>query len=431
MVERIYSKEVPLGKKVLIKGWVDKVRDLGGLKFFILRDREGSVQVTVKKGHTDEKIGKQIMELNREDCVEVMGIAKKSDKAHRGQEVVPESLKVITKSEAVLPLDIEGPIKSGLDKRFDYRFMDLRNTKVKAIFRVKDVVLTLMREFFESNGFIEVHTPVLQAAGAEGGATMFPVGYYKEKAYLRQSPQLYKQILMASELDKVYEIGPAFRAEKFHTRRHVSEFLSVDMEMAWIESQEDVLKVLENMIVYVFKGCLKKCEHELELLGAKITVPRIPFKRITYDEAVKMVNKAGMKIKWGDDFMDQEEKVLGEIMTKKGNEWYFVINFPSKIKPFYIMYNGKLSYSYDMIYRGMEMASGGQREHRYDVLVEVLKKKGLKPEDFKFYIEPFRYGIPPHGGSGFGVERLVQQMLGLESIKESIMFPRTPDRLVP
>ena len=236
---------------------------------------------------------------------------------------------------------------------------------------------------------------------------------------------------MASGLDRVYEIGPAFRAEKFHTRRHVSEFISVDMEMAWIDSQEDVLKMLERMAEHVFKGVLKNCKKEFKELGAKISIPKLPLKRVTYDEAVEIVNKTGKEIKWGDDFHDAEERVLGEVMKKKGHEWYFVINFPSKIKPFYVMADGKVSHSYDMVYRGMEMASGGQREHRYNVLVEAMEKKGLDPNQFKFYLDAMRYGQTPHGGGGFGVERLVQQMLGLDNIKEVILFPRTPERLVP
>jgi len=430
-MKRTYSAELKTGSKALVKGWVEKVRDLGGLKFFIVRDREGTVQITTKRGSVPDILIKEVSKLGREDCVAVSGLVQKSSQAPGGMEIIPEKIEIVSKAATPLPIETSGKIQTGMDKRFDYRFMDLRNPKVQSVFRVRDTVLTKMREFFESDGFVEVHTPVIQAAGAEGGATLFPLIYYNKEAFLRQSPQLYKQMLMASGLDKVYEIGPAFRAEKFHTRRHVSEFISVDFEMAWIESQEDILNTLERMIEYVFKSTLKECKKELKELGAKITVPRLPLKRVTYDEAVEMVNNAGMKIKWGDDFMDAEEKVLGEIMMKKGHEWYFVIRFPSKIKPFYIMTDGKHSHSYDMVYRGMEMASGGQREHRPDVLVKVMKEKGLEPSKFKFYIDAFRYGMAPHGGCGFGVERLVQQMLGLENIKEVIMFPRTPERLVP
>jgi len=430
-MKRTFTKHIKTDSKILAKGWVGKVRDLGGLKFFMLRDREGSVQVTAKKGDVPDDMLKQVLGLNREDCVYVIGTAKASKQAPGGKEIIPEEIKLVSSSAQPLPIETSNKIETGMDKRFDFRFMDLRNPKVQAVFRVRDVVLTKMREFFESNGFIEVITPVIQAAGAEGGSTLFPLIYYNKEAFLRQSPQLYKQILMASGLDKVYEIGPAFRAEKFHTRRHVSEFVSVDLEMAWIESQDEVLEVLERMAQHVFREVQKDCKDELAEFDSKITVPKLPMKRITYDEAVDLVSKAGKKIKWGDDFMDAEERVLGEIMAKKGHEWYFVTRFPIKIKPFYIMADGKWSHSYDMVYRGMEMSSGGQREHRPDILVDVFKKKGLDPSKFKFYVDAFKYGMPAHGGAGFGVERLVQQMLGLENIREVILFPRTPERLVP
>jgi len=426
-MERTYVKDLKAGKKLLVKGWVEHVRDVGKIKFFLVRDKTGVIQAVSK----DEKQFKTILGLGREDCVAVHGMVKKSE-AKAGIEIVPEEIRIISKAEAPLPLDFGDKIQSGKEKRFEYRFLDVRNPKIQAIFRIRDILLTKIREYLEGNGFVEVHTPVIQAAGAEGGATLFPLSYYNKQAFLRQSPQLYKQILMASGLDKVYEIGPAFRAEKFHTTRHVSEFLSLDFEMAWIDSMEDVLKNIEGMVEYTVKGVLKDCKEELNTLGVKdLKVPAIPFKRITYTEGVEILNKAGKQFKWGEDMTDVEERVIGEQMTKRGHEWYFVTRFPSKAKPFYIMMDGKESHSYDLIFNGMEIASGGQREHRHDLLVKVIKEKGLKPEDFKFYLDAFRYGIAPHGGMGFGVERMVQQMLKLDNIKEAILFPRTPDTLVP
>lgn len=432
MVQRTYTHELKPGKSVLVKGWVRKIRQLGGLAFFIVADREGSIQVTLKKGKVPEKILKTIKGMKREDCVSVEGMAVSSKQAPGGIEVIPSEIEILSKAATPLPIETSHKIETGFEKRFDYRFMDLRNPKIQAIFRIRDKTLTHMRKFFESNGFVEVHTPVVQAAGAEGGATLFPLIYYKQEAFLRQSPQLYKQMLMASSLDRVYEIGPAFRAEKFHTRRHVSEFISVDFEMAWIDSVEDVLKIIEKMVACTIKGVLKDCKAELDILGIRdLKVPEIPFKRITYSDGVKILRKKKITFEWGEDMADTEEKVIGEYMTKKGHEWYFVTRFPSKLKPFYIMMDGKESHSYDLIYRGMEMASGGQREHRHNVLVKVMKEKGLNPENFRFYLDAFRFGIPPHGGMGYGVERMVQQMLHLENIKETILFPRTPERLTP
>lgn len=430
-MERTYTGSLKPGKKVLVQGWVAKTRDLGGLQFFILRDRQGSVQVTAKKGRVSDGIFKKVSGLGREWCVSVEGEAVKSAQAPGGIEVIPSRIDVVSEAASPLPLDFEGKIQSGKDKRFDYRFMDLRNTRVQAIFRVMDAVLTRMREFFGLEGFVETTTPTIQAAGAEGGATMFPIIYYKREAFLRQSPQLYKQILMASGLDRVYEIGPAFRAEKFHTVRHVSEFLSVDAEMSWIESEEDVLRFLEGMMAYVLKGVKKDCRAELRDLGAKVDVPKLPFKRVTYDEAIKMLGKKGTKIKWGEDLGDVQERMLGEILSKKGHDWYFIKGFPSRIKPFYIMMDGRVSRGFDMDYKGLEIASGGQREHRLDVLKKVMKSKGLDPHKFKFYLDAFTWGMPSHGGFGLGAERLVQKIVGADNIREAIMFPRTPERLLP
>ncbi len=430
-MERMYSKDASAGKRVLVKGWVEKVRDLGGLKFFSLRDREGSIQITAKKGMVKDEILDVFSRLNREDAVSVAGKVKHSKQAPGGKEIIPEKIEIVSKAKTPLPIDIAGKIESGFDKRFDYRFLDLRNPKVRAIFRVMDRALTSMRKSFEANGFVEINTPVIQAAGAEGGSTLFPIIYYQKEAFLRQSPQLYKQIMMASGLDRVYEIGPAFRAEEFHTTRHVSEFLSVDFEMAWIDSEEDVMRMLETIVADTLRGIKKECKEELDLFGARLKIPEIPLKRIEYEKAIDIVNRAGMKLKFGDDFMDVEEKKLGEIMAKKGHEWYFVTKFPSQIKPFYIMMDGKYSRGLDLAFRGLEMASGGQREHRYGVLLKAMKAKGLDPSNFRFYLDAFKYGMPPHGGIGFGAERMVQKILGLENIKEAILFPRTPEKLVP
>ena len=431
-MERTYTKDLKEGKKYLVKGWVAGIRDLGGLKFIILRDREGSVQITIKKAEISKKLLDAASSLVREDAIAATGMIKQSKQAPGGIEMVPEAMEVVGKAKTPLPIETSDKIITGLDKRFDYRFMDLRNPKVRSIFRVKDIALTKMREYFEQKaGFVEVHTPVIQAAGAEGGATLFPMVYYKSEAFLRQSPQLYKQMLMASGLDRVYEIGPVFRAEKFHTRRHVSEYLSTDIEMAWIESEEDVMRIAEGVVEHTLRGIKKDCKSELELFGANLKIPELPFKRLTYSEVLEILAKNGIKKEWGADLEDPEERLLGQIMEKKGHEWYFITKYPSRIKPFYIMMDGKVSRGMDLDCRGLEILSGGQREHRHEILVKVMKEKGLDPHKFEFYLSAFQFGMPPHGGFGLGSERLVQQAMGIENIKEIILFPRTPERLVP
>ncbi|MBU0898803.1 MAG: aspartate--tRNA(Asn) ligase [Nanoarchaeota archaeon] len=429
---RTYSHEIKPGK-VLAMGWVENIRIMGSLAFITLRDREGLMQVTLKKGDVPDEYFELVSNMNKEDCISVHGDAKKSSHSRLGIEIYPEKIEIVSKAETPLPIDT-GAVKHTLkDKRFDYRFLDMRDPKIQAIFRIRDVIFTKMREYFENNRFIEIHTPVIQAAGAEGGATLFGFNYYQHKAFLRQSPQLYKQIMMASGLDRVYEIGPAFRAEKFHTRRHVSEFISVDFEQAWIESEEDVMKTLEEMVHHVYKGVKKDCKTALDILEIDPEIPKLPFKRFTYDEVLEALAKSGTKIKWGSDLEDADEKKFGEIAKKKGHEWYFIIKYPAEMKPFYIMaeQDGKYSRGFDLDCKGMELASGGQREHRVNKLVERMKAAELNSKDFNFYIDAFKYGMPPHAGIGLGGDRLVQQIVGMENIKETILFPRTPEKVTP
>lgn len=421
-MERTYSNQLKPNRKAKVKGWVDNIRDLGNIQFLTIRDREGLIQVTAKKSDVSDGVSDTISKLGKEDCVEVEGNVVKSKIAKLGYEVIPSLVKVLAGAEKPLPLDSH--VKSWKDTRFDYRYLDLRDPKVKGIFMVRHKVMGLSHEFFRKNDFVEIHTPVIQAAGAEGGSSLFKFDFYGKEAFLRQSPQLYKQMMMASGLDRVYEIGQAFRAEKFHTRRHISEFMSLDFEMAWIESEEDVMKVLERLVVYVLKGLKKETD-------LKLKVPELPLKRITYDEVLKVLEKTGVKIEWGEDIEDSQEKKFAEIMKKKGLEAYFITKFPSKIKPFYIMLDGEVSRGIDLDYRGLELASGGQREHRYEVLVNVMKQKGLNPKDFVFYTNAFRWGMPEHGGIGFGVDRFVKQILELPDVQETILFPRTPEKLVP
>jgi aspartyl-tRNA synthetase len=421
-MERTYSNELKPGAKAKLKGWVDDVRNMGKIIFLTVRDREGKAQITAKKDDVSEGVFDTISKLGKEDCVEIEGNVIKSKIAKLGYEIIPASVRVLAGAEKPLPMDRN--VESWKDTRFDYRYLDLRNPAIQKIFIVRHKVMGLAHEYFRKNGFIEIHTPVIQAAGAEGGSSLFKFNFYGKQAYLRQSPQLYKQMMMASGLDRVYEIGQSFRAEKFHTRRHISEFMSLDFELAWIESEEDVMRVLERMVVHILKGLKGEVNLEIE-------APELPFKRVTYQEVIETLNKSGMNKSFGDDLEDAEESKFAEIMAKKGHDVYFITKFPSVLKPFYIMFDGEISRGIDLDYKGLELASGGQREHRYEVLMEVMKAKGLSPKDFKFYLDAFRFGCPPMGGIGFGVDRFVKQIMKLPDVQEAILFPRTPDRLVP
>ena len=427
MIRTHYFNEVTedvFGKEVVLAGWASSVRVLGKIAFIKLRDRTGVSQVTIPSSNPFFELVKSI---TLESVLAVKGVVEKNEKSLTGWELIPSEIKVLNKAEVPLPLDISGKIESELETRLSNRFMDLRQEKVKSIFLIRDGVLTALRNYSEGRGFVEVHTPKIVGSGAEGGATLFEVDYFGKKAFLSQSPQLYKQELMATGFDKVYEIGNYFRAEKSDTSRHVAEFTMWDVEMAFIESQEDVMSFLEEAIVYVYDFVKKNYEKELSVLGVDLKVPKTPFPRISYSEAIDLLGK-----KKGDEIGSEDEKKLGKIMKEKGFDLFFITGFPEEEKPFYIMESGKgFSYSFDLEQEGQELTSGGQREHRYEVLVERMKKKGLKPESFKDYLQAFRFGMPPHGGFGLGVDRLVQKMLGINNIREVVLHPRDLKRIKP
>ena len=312
--------------------------------------------------------------------------------------------------------------------------MDLRKPERRAIFHIRSLVESAFRGYLGGQAFLEVHTPKLAGAGAEGGATLFQTDYFGRRAYLSQSPQLYKQMLMSTGLDRVFEIAPAFRAEPSDTVRHVTEFTSFDGEVAWIERQEDVFAFLEGAVDQAIQRVRVDGKAELALLQASPERPKVPFKRLAYREALEILRGGGKRVRDGDDIDTEGEKLLGQSMAKEGHAMYFLTGYPAAIKPFYVMADAddpQYSYSFDLEYKGDEMASGGQREHRYDQLLQRMKEKGLNVENFDFYLKAFRYGMPPHGGWGFGVDRFVHKLLDLPNIREAILFPRDRTRLVP
>ncbi len=413
------------GKSVTIAGWADQLRILGKIAFIIVRDRYGTVQVTIPRSKLAELYG-EAKSLTKESVISVKGTLKANKEAPRGIEVIPEHIEVLSRAAAPLPMDISGKITSELETRLDSRFMDLRQPTVAAVFRVRDSLLAGIRSYLEGEGFIEVHTPKLVKAGAEGGATLFKVDYFGKKAYLSQSPQLFKQVLMSTGLDRVYEIAPAFRAEPSATTRHLSEFISLDFEMAFIDSQEEVMQLVENMVVSAMTHVKGECKDELKLLGRELDVPKAPFRRVPFAEAKELLAAEGKKIE--NDLDSEAEKALGSII---GDDYYFITGFPNAEKPFYIMEDGDSSCSFDLECKGQELASGGQREHRYDALIARMRRLGLDPKSFEFYTNAFKYGMPPHGGVGLGIDRFAQKLLGLKNIREAVLFPRDKIRMMP
>ncbi|UCB58248.1 MAG: aspartate--tRNA(Asn) ligase [Thermoplasmatales archaeon] len=424
----VSSKEFE--KNIFISGWVEDIRNIGSIAFIILRDKKGTLQVTALKKKNPELFEK-IVSIPRESVISVNGICKKSDKARNGYEIIPDDFKILSKAETPLPLGVVDKVESELDTRLDNRFIDLRKQNIQAIFKIRNEVIASVHDYLKKKDFIEIHTPNIIASSSEGGTDVFKIKYFEKDAFLAQSPQLYKQMMMATGLDRVYEIAWYFRAEDHNTRRHLNESTAVDLEMAFISGEEDIMKILEGLVHSMWMKA-SECKEEIEILEKKVIVPKLPFKRISYDEAIDILNKNGLELSWGDDFGTEEEKKFGEIMKKKGSEFYFITKYPLEAKPFYTMPEGeKLSRSFDLGCKGVELASGSQRIHDVELLKERIKICGLNPKNFDAYLKTFRYGMPPHGGFGFGIERFLMELLDIKNIRECILFPRDRTRLIP
>ncbi|MDF2954739.1 MAG: Aspartyl/asparaginyl-tRNA synthetase [Candidatus Alkanophagales archaeon MCA70_species_2] len=427
-----YSKEIRPemdGEEVVAAGWVHERRDLGGLLFLILRDREGFVQVTLRKDRTSEKLLECVKRLSKESVVSVRGIVRSDKRAPNGCELIPKEIKVLSVAETPLPLEVSGRIRSELDTRLDVRFLDLRIPRNREIFRIRSEVLKEIRRFLDGRGFIEVNTPKIVAAATEGGTALFPISYFEREAFLSQSPQLYKQMLMATGLDRVYEIAPIFRAEEHDTTRHLNEATSADIEAAFAD-HEWVMRTLEALIASVYENIRENSSGSLEVLGVELPEVKPPFERITYTEALELLAERSVELEWGEDLSTAAEKTLGEIMGAH----YFIVEWPTSVKPYYTMpFEGReeVCKAFDLMHPRMELASGSQRIHDYEMLRASIERCGLSPESFKFYLDAFRYGMPPHAGWGLGVERLLMTMLEIENIREVILFPRDRKRLVP
>jgi aspartyl-tRNA synthetase len=428
-----YSKDITskdYNNTITVAGWVEDIRNIGSIAFIILRDKKGTLQVTALKKENLELFNK-LVNIPRESVIAVNGLCQKSDKARNGYEIMPNEVEVLSTSETPLPLGVVDKVESELETRLDNRFIDLRKEKIQAIFKIRNEVIAAVHDYLRSQNFIEVHTPNIIASSSEGGTDVFKLQYFEKKAFLAQSPQLYKQTLMATGFDRVYEIAWYFRAEEHNTRRHLNESTAVDLEMAFIKSEEDVMKILEELVHNMWKKA-GECKEELNVFEKKIVVPKLPFKRIEYDEVIKKLNTSGLEIKWGEDLGTEEEKLLGDIMKKEGCKFYFITKYPIEAKPFYTMLEGEnYSRGFDLECKGVEIASGSQRIHDVELLKKRLIACNLDPKDFESYLKAFRYGIPPHGGFGFGIERFLMELLDIKNIRECILFPRDRNRLTP
>ncbi len=423
--KRILIEDAFKSKKaeVHIAGWADNIRELGKIRFLVIRDASGTMQVTAVRDKVDKKVFDAIGKITRESIVYVKGKLKDTKQAPGGREIVPDEIEVLNEAEEI-PIDISDDTKTELPKRLDYRFVDLHRRKVQSIFKIQAEISTSFREYFKKEGFTEVQLPSVISAASEGGTELFSVQYFEKKAFLAQSPQLYKQMLACS-IEKVFTITPVWRAEKHNTIRHLNESRQMDIEVAFA-GQMEVMKKLEEAVRFIVENVIKNCKKELEVLGLKLKVPKGIY--LDYEDAIK---KVGGKI--GEDFTPEQERKLCDMYS---GDIVFTHSWPASIKPFYIMPQGekkdaKTSQGFDALYKGVEISSGGQRIHIPELLIERLKMKKMNPANFKSYIDSFRYGAPPHAGWSIGLERFTTTLLGLDNIREAVLFPRDRDRLTP
>jgi aspartyl-tRNA synthetase len=414
-----------------ICGWVHEVRDLGGLAFFLIRDRTGIIQVTIPKKKASEKVLAAAKQVSRESVVRVSGLVKAIDKAPGGRELVPDTFEIISLADTPLPLDVVEKVPAELDTRLDARFLDVRRPRVAAVFQIRSAAMYAINDYFHKAGFLNITTPKIVAAATEGGTELFPIAYFDKEAFLNQSPQLYKQMMMAAGFEKVYEIGPIFRAEEHNTTKHLNEATSIDIEVSYADHHE-VMRILEELIVRTYDYINVTCGDQLANLECNdFAVPKGPFPRLPYAEAIAIAQeKIEEPVKYGDDISSAAERAIGEEMGGH----YFIVDWPTAIRPYYAMPyedDPSICRAFDLMHPRMELSSGAERVHRYDLLVEQIRRKGLNPESFEFYLRPFRYGMPPHAGWGLGAERLVMTMLGLQNVREAVLFPRDMHRLVP
>lgn len=414
--------------KVLLKGWVHETRDLKKVRFLILKDATGRIQITGIQGKTDEKTFELLDNLNRESVVQITGTLKECKQAPNGKELIPDTIEIIAEAQSPLPIDASDYSKTELPLRLDNRFLDLHSARTQAIFKIQSTIGAEFLNYFINKGFTYCHTPSIISSSSEGGTELFKAKYFEQEVFLAQSPQLYKQMI-ACAMENMVTITPVWRAEKHNTVRHLNECRQMDIEMAFA-SAKDVLEEMGKCVQYIVKQVMGKNQEELEVLKLKLKIPKTKY--LTFAETKELVEKEGIKIP-KDDLTGEAERKLNELFP---DTIVFVTDWPMAGKPFYIMPkdenpNAELSEGFDAIYKGMEISSGGQRVHIPELLEKRLKANDLDPKDFKPYIDSFKFGAPPHAGWSIGLERFTQVLLEMSNIREVCMFPRDRDRITP
>jgi nondiscriminating aspartyl-tRNA synthetase len=431
LIDALASK---VGEQVTVRGWVNALRDQKRVQFVILRDETGMAQAVLPKGEEPSELNDSVSALTDESAITLTGTVVADERVKLGGlELKIESLQVDSLAEPELPIAAD----SALDKRIDWRYLDLRRPDRHLIFEVQTAIERAMREFWREEGYIELHSPKLMGSASESGAELFRVDYFEGDAYLAQSPQFYKQMAMAAGFGKVFEVGPVFRANPSFTSRHDTEFTSVDMELSWIDSHEDVMAVEERWLAHVLAAVKESHGARIEeTFGTELIVPSLPFPRITLEDAKAMLREQGHDVPGaGHDLDPPSERALSALVKERhGHEFTFVTDYPAAVRAFYHMRHDDdptLTKSFDLLWRGIELTTGAQREHRHDRLIAQAHDRGIETEPISYYLDFFRYGAPPHGGFGFGLTRLLMQMLGQENVREVTFLYRGPHRLTP
>lgn len=417
--------ESNLDKTVKLQGWVHRIRKLGKIAFILLRDRTGIIQCVINTKEVD------IKDLRLESVIEVNGVVKKNKDTF---EVQVDSLKVLSLVKEELPIEINTEdIEANIDTVLDHRVLSMRNEKVNAVFKIEAEIAHGFSEYLQTQGFTEIFTPKITAEGAEGGTELFELKYFDRKAYLAQSPQFYKQMMVAAGYERVFEIGHVYRAESHDTKRHLNEYVSMDLEMGFINDERDLIKLECELLKYIFKNIKEKCPKELKLLEVEIPELQGELPVMTLQKAIKILREKYNKTDLTTDIDHEGEELIGRFIKEEYNsDFVFLTKYTKEKRPMYTMpCEENLTHSFDLIFRGMEITTGGQRIHDYEMLKNSMIEKGLNPEDFKNYLDTFKFGMPPHGGLAIGLERLTMNLLKLDNIREAEAFVRDKKRILP
>lgn len=438
-MQRIHINKIQehIGKQVKISGFVQTIRDQGSIKFLLIRDITGVIQVVVTKHHTNTLATTKT--LTHESVIEIIGLAKEEKQAPNGFEIEVEKISILSVANAELPIPI---IEKGEQEeteqsiRLDWRWIDLRKPEKALIFKVWTLMEQTFREYWTKNNYIEIHSPKFMSTPSESGAELFEVKYFDRKAYLAQSPQFYKQMAMAAGFEKVFEVGPIFRANPSFTSRHDTEFTGYDAEISFIQSHQDIMEEEQKIIHCVLERVKKQFGEEiLTIYGRNLTIPKLPFPQITMKQAKEILAKLDVQSERDSDLSPEEERKLSDyIKEKEGHEFIFITEYPIEVRPFYHMRlesDQKLTKSFDLLWNGLEITTGAQREHRYEILITQAKEKGLTLEPIQFYLNFFKYGCPPHGGLGIGPSRMLMKIFNINNVRDVTYLYRGVKRLEP